>query len=74
MKVTLESTDKVVTLDGVPARVWQGHTERGVPCHAFIALVGVDREADHAEFERDLVERATPRAELQAYPARMVFP
>lgn len=39
MKVTLESTTKIVTLviDGkeVPARIWEGETSAGIKCHAF---------------------------------------
>lgn len=37
MKVTIENTDKLVELDlgetSVPARVWQGQTESGIPVH-----------------------------------------
>lgn len=73
MKITLESTDKIVTLNGVPARIWQGTTESGVPCHAYITRVGVDRTEDTSEFERELRETATPRAELATIPLRMVL-
>ena len=56
MKVTLESTTKLVTLivDGkaVPARIWQGHTANGIECHAFITRIAVDKEKDAAEFEK----------------------
>ncbi len=38
MIVTLESTDKIVTLviNGaeVPARIWEGRTASGIECHA----------------------------------------
>ena len=30
MKMIIESTSKVVTLNGVPARIWDGKTENGV--------------------------------------------
>jgi hypothetical protein len=37
MKIHIESTSKVVTfeIDGkpVPARIWEGKTEHGVPVH-----------------------------------------
>jgi hypothetical protein len=43
MKVTLESTTQIVTLEtasgAVPARLWQGHTDQGTPCHAFITRI-----------------------------------
>jgi len=32
----LTSTSKVVELDGVPARVWEGATESGIAVHAFV--------------------------------------
>jgi hypothetical protein len=41
MKVTLESTSKIVTLatpDGsVPTRIWEGVTEKGLPVYAHLA-------------------------------------
>jgi len=45
MKVTLESTSKITTLvvngEDVPARIWEGKTESGIPCHAFITRIAV---------------------------------
>lgn len=41
MKITLESTSKIVELNGVPARVWEGKSESGIPCHAFITRIAV---------------------------------
>jgi len=77
MRVQLESTTKVVELviDGVavPARVWEGHTENGVACHAYITRIGVHREEDAAEFERDLQEQRAPSAAIQAFPLRMII-
>ena len=37
--VTLTNTSKIVTLNGVPARVWEGKTAKGIPCHAFITVM-----------------------------------
>ncbi len=55
MKLTLESTSKIVTLNGVPARIWEGHTDKGVACHAFITRIAADRQADLSEFETELL-------------------
>jgi len=75
MKVTLESTDKVVTLDldgqKVPARVWQGETAGGVRCHAFVTRIAVHEDDDAAEFDRDLQEHAAPRPEVEALPLNL---
>ena len=76
MKVTLESTTKIVDLviDGktVPARVWQGTTEGGVRCHAFITRIAVHEDDDPEEFNRELIEKAQPRPEIDAIPLRMI--
>lgn len=63
MKVTLEPTSKIVDVNGVRCRIWQGHTERGVPIHAHIALVGVARDQDASELDAALREVSAPRAE-----------
>lgn len=73
MKIELESTTKIVHLNGVPARVWEGKTAAGVPMHAFIVRVGVHQDADASEFERDLKEHAAPSPDVAAIPLRMVL-
>ena len=64
MRVKLKSTTKIVELiiDGkkVPARLWEGETDKGIPCHAYITRIAVARTDDSAEFERDLQEHAAP--------------
>lgn len=79
MKVTLESTDKIVTLhvgaDGdVPARIWEGSTESGIRVHAFITRIAVHRELDNTQFERELQETRPLSKELRGvYDARMIL-
>ena len=77
MKVQLESTTKIVELviNGVtvPARVWEGHTENGVACHAFITRIAVANQDNAEEFERDLQEQRQPTPEVQAIPLRMIL-
>ena len=81
MKITIESTAKVVTLEfgscSVPARVWQGQTESGIPVQAFITRIAPEISRDHtdidkltAEFDRDLERLADPRPSVQAIPLR----
>lgn len=73
--MTLESTAEIVELDGIPCRVWQGATGRGVPVTAFIPRVAVQRDRDGSEFEAELIETAEPRAVDPSgpWPARMVL-
>lgn len=77
MKVTLESTDKLVTLMvggvAVPARIWQGVTEQGVECHAYITRIAAHKDSDLSQFDRELQQHAAPRAELAAIPMRMIL-
>ena len=74
MKVTLESTDKLVTIDGLPARIWQGTTAQGIACHAYITRIAVASSLDAAEFDRELQTTAPLRPELDAaIPARLVL-
>ena len=69
----MESTDIILTINGVPARLWRGTTERGIPFTALITRVGVDVDADRAEFERDLNSTPTPRPEDVPWPLRMIL-
>lgn len=71
MKMTIESTTKIVEVNGVPARVWQGTTERGVPIVALITSVAVERDQDQTEFDADLQEHAPPTAYADAFPDLM---
>jgi hypothetical protein len=72
MIVTLESTTKVVTLNGVQARIWEGATESGIQVHAYITRIATS-VPDTSEFERELTACRQPSIEVQALPARMVL-
>lgn len=67
MKITLESTTRIVKVNGMAARIWEGKSAKGVPIVACITRIAVEREADNSEFERELKEHAAPS------PAAMVF-
>jgi hypothetical protein len=82
MKIRIESTSKIVTLvvgdRDIPARVWQGETDGGIPVQCFIARISPeipktdpDIDALTAEFDRDLKRQADPRATVDAIPLRM---
>ncbi len=73
MRITIEPTSMVITVNGVRCRVWQGETDAGIKMHAHVALVGVDRDADVSDFEASLLEVAAPRAELLTLPLRLVL-
>jgi hypothetical protein len=74
MKITIESTNKVVELDGVPARIWEGKTDSGIKVHCFITRIAIDKnEVRTDEFEKELQETRTPTAEIQAIPFRLIL-
>jgi hypothetical protein len=60
VKITIESTDLVTTLDGVRVRVWKGITARGVACTVFVHRLSVREGHDATEFEHELAEQASP--------------
>lgn len=71
MKVTLHSTTKLVELNGVPARVWEGVTAGGVPIHAFITRIAVDKDADSSELDAELQHHRSPCVDVAELPPRM---
>jgi hypothetical protein len=75
VKATIESTEQMVMVNGVvPARVWEGRTEGGVPFFALITRVAVHKDADCSQFSRELEEHGPARPEaLVVFPARMVL-
>lgn len=84
MKITIESTPKIVELvvNGatIPARVWQGETDSGIPVQAFITRIAPEiAKSDPSidiltvEFERELQRQAEPRATVNAIPLRLIL-
>ena len=73
MKMTIESTPEMRTLNGIICRIWQGKTEHGAEVIAFIPSVAVNTSQRTEEFERDLNEHVAPRPEICAFPLRMVL-
>lgn len=73
MKIKLENTSKIVELNGVPARIWEGETESGIPVHAFITRIAVEKDQDTGQFEKELQEQKAPSTELEAIPGRMIL-
>ena len=73
MKITIENTDKFVELNGVPARIWEGHTESGIPVHCFVTRIGVHKDEDCTQFEQELQECRQASPEVRAYDPRLVL-
>ena len=61
MKITIESTDKIVYLNGIPARIWEGETASGICVHCFITRIAVRKyEPRVEEFTADW-KKPSPR-------------
>lgn len=73
MKMTIESTTKIVNASGIDCRVWEGQTERGVKVQVLIPRVAVKNGQDTAQFEAELKECVAPSADTAAFPMRMIL-
>lgn len=78
MKIELTSTTKIVELlvNGgvVPARIWEGHTEHGIPVHCYVTRIAAPVLADQSQFEAELKEaHAEPSDAIRAIPLKMVI-
>lgn len=74
MKITIESTTKIVELNGIPARVWEGETESGIKIHCFITRMAIDKDEPRVEeFQTELMECLTPSPEIQVFPLHLIL-
>jgi len=74
MIVQLESTTKIVHLNGVPARIWEGITDSGIHIHAYITRIAVNKDEPRVEeFEEELLHCKTPTKEIEAISLRLIL-
>jgi hypothetical protein len=73
MKIQIESTTKIVQVNGGPARIWEGATESGIPVHCYVTRIAVLKDADASEFEKELQEHAAPSLDIQNIPAQLIL-
>jgi len=76
MVITISPTSKMVEVNGVPARIWEGETTDGIKCHVFVTRVAVAEtypEHVHKQFREALQETKQPSAEVEAYPLRLIL-
>ena len=57
----------------MPARIWEGRTESGIPVHCFVTRIMALKTENLEQFERELTEQKPPSADVQVYPLRMVL-
>jgi hypothetical protein len=77
MKITIESTTKIVELrtpsGTIPARIWEGTTDSGIPVHCYVTRIAVDKDHDSSQFDRELQEHQAPSAGVMAIPLRQIL-
>jgi hypothetical protein len=73
MKMTIESTTRIIEASGIQCRVWEGVTERGVKVQALIPRVAALKDQDLSQFEAELQEQRPPSVGAQAFPLRMIL-
>jgi hypothetical protein len=80
MNIFIHPTSKIVDLqtDGgiVPARVWEGKTDSGIPVHVFITRIAPTIPVDdprQKEFQSALQEVEAPSAAVVSYPLRLIL-
>lgn len=71
MKITIESTSVITTIEGVKVRLWEGTTERGAPCKVFVRMIAAEIGREE-ELERELLELPQP-AELRTLSLRQIL-
>ena len=72
MKATIESTTRMVQVNGVPARIWEGRTESGIEIILYVALVAHAADAPPTEFEKELRIMKDPSPKADAVPDNVV--
>jgi hypothetical protein len=73
VKIQIKSTTKIVQLNGVPARIWEGETESGIPVHCYVTRIQVQKDLDASQFERELQEHAKPSVDIQGIPLHLIL-
>ena len=74
MKITIENTAEMVSLNGVMMRIWEGVTESGIRVQCLITRVAVHKDSDCSQFDRELEETEAPRSDMpRAFPLRMIL-
>ena len=73
MRLSIENTDILATINGVPARVWQGKSASGIPVTLWVTRIAVNEKEDTAMFEKELRECVPPTAEAQSFSLRLIL-
>jgi len=73
MDISISNTSKIVDVNGIPARIWEGKTASGIPVHCFITRIAVAKNEDASQFEKELQECKPPSAAIMAIPMSLII-
>lgn len=73
MKITVESTTKIVKANGIDCRVWEGKTEAGVEVICLIPRIAAKAGQDLSQFEAELQQQRPPSVDSEVFPLRMII-
>ena len=75
MKLNLEPTAHIETIEGVPCRRWEGVTDAGTPVHAWIRMLSPQTHdaAMLAAFDRELCALPPVERQLVSFDFRFVL-
>lgn len=75
MHMNIESTNIITNIDGVPCRVWRGHTPAGRPIELYIHRIRGLHPGGEAELAEALSEQPRPMElrELEAIGLRHIL-
>lgn len=73
MKIEIENTTKMIKINGVPARIWEGKTETGIPVRCFVSRIVAESKFDLLQFDRELEQCRTPSPESERYPTKLIL-
>lgn len=74
MKITLHNTTRIVNVNGVDGRIWEGMTDSGIEVIAVITRIAAPKAADLSQFETELQATAPPSdCATTVFPLRMIL-
>lgn len=74
MEITITNTSKIIHINGIPTRIWEGQTKSGIKIHCYITRIAIDKnELRTKEFESELLEQKIPSIEIDNLPTRLII-
>lgn len=73
MQILINSTTKIVSINGVPARIWEGRSHGGSKVICFITRIAVPDGEPTEEFNNELQQHEPPSADAQSFPLSLII-